>query len=496
MKKKALIALMLIALLVGIVSVITSAERSKERKALAAYKAKLRAQGEKLTFAELGNPFPQESNSTLENFSAIVDRLQAKSQIPGAGYIEPMRYEAPGRALVYWAGGSVAATNSAYMPQWDQLSTDMRAAAELLAELRAELEHPPRYIAYDYANYSPTNWPRMLFVHKRKAAQFLVADAVAALHEHQLARAQTNLHALTQLTQVHRDDITLVSAMIRVAIANLGLNVTWQALQADGWDDESLARLQHDWEAVDLIAGLEKAFNGERASGQNGFAVLQGTNVALQRDYLSAFGTGSSSKSGLARVKDEWSAKAAVAYWRGHMDEDELFYLRDSQSRLETIRRLKTNTSAASLQIEIKAQHDALVKEFDKPLGKIRHLFSARAIPNIRRAFEAAVQRETERRMTVTAIALKRFHLRSGNFPAALTELSPQLLDAELLDPWSGKPFHYRPNADGTFTLYSVGMDGRDDGGDPAPTGSTNAPSDLWTGKDALWPAPVFPASP
>ena len=497
MKKKALIALLLFVLLVGGVSIITSVNQSKARNALADYKAKLRAQGEKLTFVELGCPFPLETNANLENFSALVDRLQGKSQIPGAGYVEPIQYESPGRALVIWAGGSMATTNSSYIPTWEQLSTDMQAAAELLAELRAELEHPPSYVGYDYTNYAPTNWPSKLFVHKRKAAQFLAADSIAALHEHELARAQTDLHALTQLTQVHRDDITLVSAMIRVAIANLGLNVTWQSLQAEGWDEAALARLQRDWEAVDLIAGLEKGFAGERAFGQKGFAVFHGTNVGLQDDYLSGLSLGfSSSKSGFARLKEQLSAKAAFAYWRGHMEEDEMFYLHDSQARLEIIRRFKTNTSAASLQIEIKAQHDALEKEFDKPLGKYRHLFSAVAIPNFSRAFEVAIQRETERRMTITAIVLKRFHLRNGHHPAALAELAPQFLAAELMDPWGGRPFHYYSNADGTFTLYSVGEDGRDDGGDPTSAKSTNAPPDMWTGKDTVWPTPVFPTPP
>ena len=243
--------------------------------------------------------------------------------------------------------------------------------------------------------------------------------------------------------------------------------------------------------AADLISGLENGFKGERAFGQKGFAVFRGPDTATQEEYL--MGLGRASSKGLARYADQLHMKAAQAYWRAHMDDDEMFYLRDSQARLEIIRRLKTNTSAASLQIEIKAQYDALLKEFAAPLGKYRHLFSALAIPNFKRAFEVAVQRETERRMTITAIALKRFQLRSGHHPAALGELIPQFLAAELFDPWSGRRFHYRLNTDGTFTLYSVGMDGRNDGGDPTPAKSTNAPPDMWTGKDAVWPTPVFP---
>ena len=499
MKKKALIALLVIVVLVGTVSMITSLERSKSRKALAAYKAKLRAQGEKLTFVELGYPFPLETNANLENFAALADKLRAKSDIPSL--IEVMPYESPGRAVVIWAGGrlkprSEPKAKDPDYPRWEELAADMKSSSDLLAEIRVELEHPPRYFGWNYTNPLVALWPKNPFVQKRRAGQFLVADSLAAIHEHELARAQTNLHALTQLTQVHRDDVTLVSAMIRVAIAGLGLNVTWQALQAEGWNDDSLTRLQRDWEAIDLMAGLENGFSGARAFAQQGFALFHQPDTDAQDKFMSALSPGSQSPGGFKRLREQLSQKAAMAYWRSHIDEDEMFYLRDSQARLEIIRRLRANVSGASLQIEIKAQHDVLEKEMDAPLGKYRHFFSALTLPNFKRAFAAAIQNETHRRMTITAIALKRFHLRNGRHPAALSEIVPQFLTAELIDPWSGKPFHYRPNADGTFTLYSVGEDGRDDGGDPTSAKSTNAPPDMWTGKDTVWPTPVFPTPP
>jgi hypothetical protein len=46
----------------GIVMAISSSQKSSARKALLNYKAKLKAQGEKLTFAEWGYPRAAESN--------------------------------------------------------------------------------------------------------------------------------------------------------------------------------------------------------------------------------------------------------------------------------------------------------------------------------------------------------------------------------------------------------------------------------------------------
>ena len=500
MRKNALIALIVMAVLIGTVIMLTSVERSKSHKALADYKAKLRAQGEKLTFEEAGYPFVLETNANLENFIALADRLRAKSDLPAQ--IEFAPNASTGRVVSVWAGGDLRSADSKgaspAAPTWDELSEDMKASAELLAEIRIELESPPRHFGWTYTNPFAANAPKNPFVQKRKVAQFLSADCLAALHEHDLPRAQTNLHALTQLMQVHRDDWTLVSAMIRVAISGLGLVNTWQALQAEGWDDASLAKLQRDWEQIDLIAALEAGFGGEKLFGQQAFALIRSNDPAGQDQLMSLFGrtSGGSSSSTLSDWGKKLEGKTALMYWRGHMDEAETFYLRDSISRLQAIRRLKTDTSGASLKNEIKAEHDALVKELDAPMGKYRHLFSAIAIPNFQRSFDIAVQRETQRRMTITAIALKRFQLRHGNYPTALSELTPQFLTAELIDAWSGKPFHYQLNADGTFTLYSVGSDGRDDGGDSTPPKNVNFSTDIWPGKDVLWPTPALPDAP
>jgi hypothetical protein len=97
----------------------------------------------------------------------------------------------------------------------------------------------------------------------------------------------------------------------------------------------------------------------------------------------------------------------------------------------------------------------------------------------------------------VTAIALKRFQLKHGQWPETLAELSPEFLPAVPIDLYDGKPLKYHPNPDGTFLLYSVGEDGVDDGGDPSPamSSSSSSPNLNWTQtRDHVWPQPASPA--
>lgn len=52
----------------------------------------------------------------------------------------------------------------------------------------------------------------------------------------------------------------------------------------------------------------------------------------------------------------------------------------------------------------------------------------------------------------------------------------------------SGQVLRYRLNADGTYTLYSIGEDGRDDSGDAQPWSGTNR-FELWETRDVVWPS-------
>jgi hypothetical protein len=91
--------------------------------------------------------------------------------------------------------------------------------------------------------------------------------------------------------------------------------------------------------------------------------------------------------------------------------------------------------------------------------------------------------------MTLAAIALRRYQLRHGKLPTSLEELVPEFLPAVPYDYMSATPLRYRLKPDGSYVLYSVGEDGKDDGGDPTPT--PGASPGLWGGRDVVWPSPA-----
>jgi hypothetical protein len=54
-----------------------------------------------------------------------------------------------------------------------------------------------------------------------------------------------------------------------------------------------------------------------------------------------------------------------------------------------------------------------------------------------------------------------------------------------------GRELRYRVNADRTWSLYSVGENGVDDGGDPRPPGDKSTAKFFGSGLDVVWPQPA-----
>lgn len=104
---------------------------------------------------------------------------------------------------------------------------------------------------------------------------------------------------------------------------------------------------------------------------------------------------------------------------------------------------------------------------------------------------------EVTRLLALHAVALHRYREKYGEFPESMGMLVPEFLPKLPHDPLTGEPLFYRKGPDPDFTLYSVGFNGRDDGGDgsaPDWPGSyilqwIAAPGCFFPcGRDQVWP--------
>jgi hypothetical protein len=113
---------------------------------------------------------------------------------------------------------------------------------------------------------------------------------------------------------------------------------------------------------------------------------------------------------------------------------------------------------------------------------------------DVRRLAQRFWRKDAALRCAAAALAVERYRLRHGRWPENLDALVPDLLRAVPADPFDGRPLRYRRTA-AEVAVYSVGPDGKDDGGRIAPqdVGKKDGPDlgfRLWPVERRRQPAP------
>lgn len=449
------------------------------------WKTEMRAKGERFTVNELlAGRLPATTNR-IEELKRLGNLLGTTGR--SIGSIEHFRYLSNGVAEAGWmrptlglsaaapgAAGTRGYPSSLVPYEWEDLAADLATMEATLAEVHALLAVPDRDTGWNYDNRTPM--PKC-FVEKRHLAQWLAAANTHALHERNPQRAMMHLTALIQLVAWHGEDFTIIGQMIRFAIGGMALHSTWGALQAPGLTDAQLACWQAQWQALSIKPDFARALEFERAG--------VGAHIASVRSGEHSFADIGAGMTGGGKITDgvyglAWRTFAAEA--------DELMYLQLMQDHIAAVRKEARLRSWGAVQPDhatIQTKVNALQS------GRNRLLMASRlAIPSLLNAGKTGMRYETFRELTVTAIALERFRLQLGRAPAALRDLVPSFLPAVPVDWMDGQPLRYRLNADGTFTLWSIGEDLKDDGGDGSDARPATRLTDIWDRKDAVWPRP------
>jgi hypothetical protein len=123
---------------------------------------------------------------------------------------------------------------------------------------------------------------------------------------------------------------------------------------------------------------------------------------------------------------------------------------------------------------------------------QLRYLFASEGFSIDDSIIERTLKIQTQQQMVLAAIGIQRYRLRTGKLPENLSALVPEYLPAVPRDFMDGKDLKYRLLPGGKeFVLYSVGEDGKDDGGDPTQQKEKKLHRDFWDGRDAVWPSPA-----
>ncbi len=492
-----------IALVVLAVGLWLAGSYFHSKAAVASYKKRLIASGEKLTIPELiPPPVPADANSVgIFLQAARLNNIQSclvTNQPPA------MRLIAPGKAMVGWAQPDIRyyleMTNS-----WEEADAALAQYAGVLELLHQVIEHPTLDFGLAYQQGSTLLLPHLGPM--KGCAQRLLAAASCHLHRGDIASAITDLRAILALVKGTEQERLVISQLVRIAIAAIAFAANWELLQAPNLTDAQLAALQQDWTELRFFQGAESALAMERAMGLVTMERMKNSSAAFRQMAgllgSAAPGASTSSTGGWSQVSESlWRGAEMTGkefMWRAVWSyPDQYRALQGEQALLDAIRYAGTNgcfRDALRQQEQQLARLQLTRASKDEDSGfsmdlDLRSVFSDSVLA-LDKLIGRVLRIEVSRQLVITAIALKRYQLRHGNNPSDLASLVPELLPAIPHDPVDGQPFRYRRNADGTFLLYGIGEDGADNGGNPEPADSNSSRVQWLLGRDWVWPQPA-----
>lgn len=335
----------------------------------------------------------------------------------------------------------------------------------------------------------------------KNLSQRLSVSSMAALVANDPETAVARIEDSARLVKLQTNSPMIICQLVRVASAAIAWNATWEVVTSGKCSEPQLARLQSAWEDMDFSTDMARAMEMERAM------------TLVHYDLII------SSTDKCAKAMEELAEAAELGFgprpptsgfvlkhihiplWQfSWARQDELRSFNRWQAVIEFDRDARSKSwSGVSDRVTSLDQETgilaAALDDEERPkmnlYDRIRYLCSGMTFSIASNTTRKSLQIETQRRMLVAAIAIERWKLRHGKYPESLGQIVPELLSTVLSDLMDNQPLRFKRTLDGAALVYSVGDDGRDDGGDPQPNDVKTAYRKIWDGKDAIWPQPA-----
>lgn len=505
LRAKLLGMIVLLAAIIG-ACVLFSLPHHRALKLLAQTRQILRQQGFKTDLSEFDLSTSPELRGREAALLAL-GRIRFSGQSPN--YPDLMETIGNDSAIVAWNRNSLKVQGAVWPSGSDEMTWDdfrkqfSEQQVTLDAACAAALSDPIRF------NLNTRRGPDILLPHLatlKNLTLMLTSRTMLALHDGNKDAAWTNLMASTRLVTAWEIEPIEISHLVRIAETKMVFNSTWQALQADGWPDEQLARLQAEWESVNFISGLPETAAFKRASTAATFEFHRNQSLTSGPWFGAFLYQGlKSPRSFWPELQYRWSADAYLRTGSYIDENDLLLFYRDRELELRKaiqsptwaqMRQLAGITNYVQFQSKFQSK-DPLRFIFLLPMEETGVMLQSQGLTFAGRTAEA----EAERRVLITAIALERYRRKHGSYPRSLNALAPEFLKTAPVDFIDGKPLRYRLKDDGHFLLYSIGLDCVDDGGTipsrhrPAPAEFAPDTPGASPNGDIVWPLPASTAS-
>jgi hypothetical protein len=332
----------------------------------------------------------------------------------------------------------------------DDLTLALKKYDGVLSEIAAAAQRPQARFAVHYEDGPAALCPHTTCV--LKCSKLLRLRALVRLDADQGDLAAQDLLLMLRLGQALENEPLLLSPLVHNSLVTLADQILWEGLLARRWSAAQLAAFQREFERLDFLRDFRCAFQGERCVA---VWLLQAIHNP-PRQFLSDYYTP--------------TAEYLIRY-----------VLPRGWIYLNCLNRDQAYVNHFLPCIDIPAQRifPERCSKYVSPLDPAAEgVYWPRVLPYhyleyiLDLAFsdwlKNSAKGQTVAQQAALACALERYRLANDRLPEKLEALVPQFIAKIPHDVMDGQPLRYRLESDGSYKLWSVGWNQKDDGGEVA----------------------------
>jgi hypothetical protein len=335
-----------------------------------------------------------------------------------------------------------------------------------IEELRVASRLPYSRFPLNYDAEPPQPVYLMHLASLKYCCQTLQLRAIAELENDESQKALDDVMLSLRLVDSIHAEPSGFSQHMRSQMVDFIIQVVWEGLAKHKWTDGQLSTIEQEFRKLDFLADCELSLRCDR----NEYL----TNSDLWR-FVHSFRelrifVHDLADSGFHSIETEdsiaeFERQVTILTWylylipKSWCYHNQLIIGRTYQEKFLPV--IDSSKHLFSPQ-----KFDESVK-FTESLPHSRWNFMARRFLNGSESaiIKKFVYAQESVDLACVACALERCKLANGNYPETLDALAPQYIYQVPHDIIGGQPLHYRRTSDGSFLLYSVGWNEKDDGG-------------------------------
>jgi acetyl esterase/lipase len=374
---------------------------------------------------------------------------------------------------VYWQQQRLAMKRPWSKKEFPVLAGWLAANEKPLALLVAASKRPRRYDPLISGDGSAIAILLPAVQGAREAARALTARAMLRVDEGKVDEAWDDLLACHRLARLAGQGPTLIEELVAIAIDAMAGAGDQALLQHARLTPAQIAGMRADLDRLPPMAKMvDKIDVAERFMYLDCVRIVARQGISTLSSWTGAIESTSMSKGMFESVID--SMAGAAIDWdqvlrMGNSWYDRLADACRKPTRAERESALhKLDDDIHKLAAAAKDWKSLGLSILDGPRNAISermgNLFVALLLPAVSTAVQAEDRGAMQFELTRLAFAMAAYHADHGAYPAKLADLAPKYVAEVPKDIFNASELHYRQEGGG-YLLYSVGVNGEDDGG-------------------------------